>query len=81
MLDPDVLAWHLQAALTEDFVTDLFELRQMVEPQAAALAATSCDDTALKNIEAAYADMVCHQDGAGDLIAEADSQSRPDLFF
>jgi DNA-binding FadR family transcriptional regulator len=69
MLDPDVLAWHLQAALTEDFVTDLFELRQMVEPQAAALAATSCDDTALKNIEAAYADMVCHQDGAGDLIA------------
>jgi DNA-binding FadR family transcriptional regulator len=69
MLDPDVLAWHLQAALTEDFVTDLFELRQMVEPPAAALAATSCDDTTLKNIEAAYADMVHHQDGARDLIA------------
>jgi DNA-binding FadR family transcriptional regulator len=69
MLDPDVLAWHLQAALSEEFVTDLFELRQMVEPQAAALAAKSCDDTTLNNIEAAYADMVRHQDGSGDLIA------------
>ena len=29
ILDPDVLAWHLQAALSEDFVTDLFELRHV----------------------------------------------------
>jgi DNA-binding FadR family transcriptional regulator len=69
MLDPDVLAWHLKAALSEDFVTDLFELRQMVEPQAAALAAKSRDDATLDDIEAAYADMVRYRDGSGDLIA------------
>jgi DNA-binding FadR family transcriptional regulator len=69
MLDPDILAWHLKAALSEDFVTDLFELRQMVEPQAAALAAKSCDDATLNDIEAAYADMVRYRDGSGDLIA------------
>jgi DNA-binding FadR family transcriptional regulator len=68
MLDPDVLAWHLQAALSEDFVTDLFELRQMVEPQAAALAAQSCDEATLGDIEAAYADMVRYQNGSDDLI-------------
>ena len=39
MLDPDFLAWHLRAALNENFVNDLFQLRQMVEPQAAYLAA------------------------------------------
>jgi GntR family galactonate operon transcriptional repressor len=30
MLDPDVLAWHLQTAPTDNFVTHLFQLRQMV---------------------------------------------------
>jgi DNA-binding FadR family transcriptional regulator len=69
MLDPDVLGWHLNAALSEDFVADLFELRQMVEPHAAALAAKSCDQATLNEIEAAYADMVRYQDGSGDLIA------------
>jgi DNA-binding FadR family transcriptional regulator len=69
MLDPDVLAWHLQAAPSEEFVADLFQLREMVEPQAAALAALACDDSAaLNGIEAAYADMVRHQDGASELI-------------
>jgi len=68
MLDPDVLAWHLQAAPSEDFVTNLFQLRQMVEPQAAALAAQACDGETLKRIDAAFADMVRYQDGSGDLI-------------
>jgi GntR family galactonate operon transcriptional repressor len=68
MLDPDVLAWHLQAAPSEDFVAHLFQLRQMVEPQAAALAAQGCDGETLRRIEAAYADMVACQDGSGDLI-------------
>ena len=68
MLDPDVLAWHLQAAPTEHFVTHLFQLRQMVEPQAAALAAGSCDEATLARIAAAYDDMERYKDGAGDLI-------------
>jgi GntR family galactonate operon transcriptional repressor len=67
MLDPDFLAWHLGAALTEDFVADLFELRQMVEPQAAYLAAQSHDPQALERIHAAYLDMERWKTGRGDL--------------
>ena len=46
MLDPDFLAWHLRAALNDDFVNDLFQLRQMIEPQAAYLAAEARDAAA-----------------------------------
>ena len=39
LLDPDVLAWHFETALTGRFLRSLFELRKVVEPSAAALAA------------------------------------------
>ena len=35
---PDVLAWRLAALPTERCVRDLFDLRQVIEPNAAALA-------------------------------------------
>jgi DNA-binding FadR family transcriptional regulator len=38
-LDPDVLAWVFSSEPSEAFVRALFELREIVEPQAAALAA------------------------------------------
>jgi DNA-binding FadR family transcriptional regulator len=69
MLDPDFLAWHLRAALNEGFVNDLFQLRQMVEPQAAYLAALSRDPAALARIGAAYADMVDSKDAADEVTA------------
>ncbi|HEV3042795.1 MAG TPA: FadR/GntR family transcriptional regulator [Roseiarcus sp.] len=68
MLDPDFLAWHLRASLTEEFVADLFQLRQMVEPQAAYLAALSRDPEAIERIKSAYADMERWKTGRGDLI-------------
>jgi DNA-binding FadR family transcriptional regulator len=68
MLDPDFLAWHLRASLTEEFVADLFQLRQMVEPQAAYLAAQSRDPNAIERIKSAYADMERWKTGRGDLI-------------
>ena len=71
MLDPDFLAWHLRAALNEEFVNDLFQLRQMVEPQAAYLAAQSRDPAALERISAAYADME-RSNGATDEVTDAD---------
>jgi GntR family transcriptional regulator, galactonate operon transcriptional repressor len=67
-LDPDFLAWHLQTALTMDFIGDLFQLRQWVEPQAARFAAEAGDPAALARIADAYADMARFQDGSGDLI-------------
>lgn len=39
LLDPDLLAWQFEAEPTLQFLRDLFELRMMVEPPAAALAA------------------------------------------
>ncbi|MGO8797695.1 MAG: FadR/GntR family transcriptional regulator [Roseiarcus sp.] len=57
MLDPDFLAWHLRAALNDDFVNNLFQLRRLIEPQAAFLAAEAHDAAAFDRIAAAYADM------------------------
>lgn len=68
MLDPEVLAWHLQAAPTEAFVADLFVLRQMVEPQAAAMAARLRPRGVVERIAAAYAEMERFRDGTGDII-------------
>ena len=56
-LDPEFLSWHLRTALSDNFVNDLFQLREMVEPQAAFLAAQSRDPEALEAIIAAYNDM------------------------
>lgn len=39
LLDPDILAWAFEGEPSETFIRDLFELRMIVEPAAAALAA------------------------------------------
>ena len=71
LFDPDVLAWHLQSEPTGAFIADLFVLRQMVEPAAAALAAQSRARPTIERIAEAYARMERFKDGSGELI-EAD---------
>ena len=39
VLDPDILAWSFESTPQPDFVRGLFELRELIEPGAAALAA------------------------------------------
>lgn len=39
ILDPDILAWHFEIDANEEFIRNLFELRKIMEPSAAALAA------------------------------------------
>jgi DNA-binding FadR family transcriptional regulator len=56
-LDPDVLIWQIGAVPNAAFVRNLFELRRMVEPEAAALAAARAGGAALAEIEAAFAQM------------------------
>ena len=68
MLDPEMLSWHLQSVPTEDFVADLFVLRQMVEPAAAALAAAERSSGTLERITEAYGRMERFKNGSGDLI-------------
>jgi DNA-binding FadR family transcriptional regulator len=38
-IDPDILGWHLEIDPNEDFIKNLFELRRMIEPRTAKLAA------------------------------------------
>lgn len=54
MLDPDVLAWHLEAEPSYDFISSLFELRQIVEPAAAVLAAARRDEMDIEAIASAF---------------------------
>jgi DNA-binding FadR family transcriptional regulator len=71
LFDPDVLAWHMQSSPTGAFIADLFVLRQMVEPAAAALAVESKSRETIDRIGDAYARMAEYKDGSGELI-EAD---------
>ena len=50
ILDPDVLAWHFELAPNEAFIRNLFELRKIVEPSAAALAAMRRDEEDLSRL-------------------------------
>lgn len=68
MLDSDFLAWHMRAAPTQEFINDVFQLRQIFEPYASSLAAQRRDPAALKRISAAYADMERFKNGATGLI-------------
>jgi GntR family transcriptional regulator, galactonate operon transcriptional repressor len=54
LFDPDVLEWRYTSMPPEAFFTELFEIRRMIEPQAAALAAERGSDAELAAIERAY---------------------------
>lgn len=69
-LDADVLAWRCALMPTEDFVRKLVEMRELIEPAAAAAAATRCSVEQLERLDAAYAGMEAAQ--TLDAWAEAD---------
>lgn len=60
MLDPAVLAWAFSGEPDLDFVRDLFELRAIVEPNAARLAAERRDKADLKAMKDALGKMRRH---------------------
>ena len=57
LLDPDVLAWQLEAGPTRDFLQDALELRQLIEPAAARLAAVRATDEEIAALEEAFTAM------------------------
>ncbi len=69
MLDARVLSWHLAAAPPDAFVTGLFELRHIVEPPVAALAAARATPADLATIAAALDDMARSTAVAADPVA------------
>ncbi|MBL4812744.1 MAG: FadR family transcriptional regulator [Rhodobacteraceae bacterium] len=68
MLDQDVLSWHLQTLPASDIAADLYELRKMIEPGAAELAALKRTDADIDRIDAAFADMRAFSGNETDLV-------------
>lgn len=60
MLDPEVLAWMFSGNPDKNFVKDLFELRSLLEPAAAALAAERRSSEDLAKMHAAIGGMRRH---------------------
>jgi DNA-binding FadR family transcriptional regulator len=56
-LDPDVLSWIFQSEPAEHLLKNLFELRQIIEPESAAMAAGNRTNADLATMEVALADM------------------------
>jgi acetyl esterase/lipase/DNA-binding FadR family transcriptional regulator len=50
ILDPDILAWRFELEPNEPFIRNLFELRKIVEPSAAALASMRRNDLELSRL-------------------------------
>lgn len=69
MLDPDVLAWHFEAAPVEDLVESLFEMRQIIEPSGAAMAAQRRSKAELAAIQEAYEAMEQAPSGSDAVVA------------
>jgi DNA-binding FadR family transcriptional regulator len=73
LLDPDVLAWLVATAPPDQFAHDLFELRRIIEPRAAQLAAERGSRAQIADIERAFGEMAA----AADLEASVP----PDIRF
>jgi DNA-binding FadR family transcriptional regulator len=74
LMDRDVIEWHGRAADLA-FLQDLMELRLMVEPGAARLAAERASEEQIATLEAAYDGMATHADllpDGEDAFVEAD---------
>ncbi|HXP97392.1 MAG TPA: FadR/GntR family transcriptional regulator [Telmatospirillum sp.] len=69
LFDPDVIGWYANSAtLDERFVADLMELRQVIEPAAARLAAVRADETDRQAIRAAFENMAKAASGQGAYV-------------
>jgi DNA-binding FadR family transcriptional regulator len=66
--DADVVAWQTQVGLTRPFLRDLQELRRVVEPAAARLAAERANAGDIAALEAAFAGMRQAIEEGGDYV-------------
>ena len=67
--DPDVITWQASCGLTHEFVRDLQDLRRVVEPAAARLAAERATPRHIEEMEAAYAGMKDAIENGGDYVS------------
>ena len=69
MLDLDVLTWFLHARPSDAFVTGLFEVRAIIEPAAAGMAAERATPESRAAVSACIMSMRRAQEGHGNLLA------------
>lgn len=67
--DPEVVTWKSKIGLTREFLRDLQELRRVVEPAAARMAAERATPADIAEIESAYAGMKQAVQQGGDYIS------------
>ena len=67
--DPEVVAWHSRSGLTRGFLRDLQELRLLVEPVAARLAAERASPAEIATVSAAFAGMKDAIENGGDYVS------------
>ncbi len=72
-LDPDVLTWAFDGNTAEHYVDELYELRRVIEPAAAAFAAERASVADIARMEAAFEAMSAAEDG--------NAFSTPDMNF
>jgi GntR family transcriptional regulator, galactonate operon transcriptional repressor len=70
LLDPDVLGWLTEAGLDPEFLRSMFEVRKIIEPAAARLAARRATPEELAEIRAALEAMATANDEATYLDAD-----------
>ena len=71
LLDPEVLAWRYSSMRPADFFREIFEVRGLIEPEAAALAAGRATDAEVTEIAQAFGEMeAVDQPGASAIDAD-----------
>jgi DNA-binding FadR family transcriptional regulator len=74
LMDPDVLSWRIEAEPGDGLIADVFELRRLLEPTAAALAATRASEAEVEELGAAYAQMEANVADDSEAYIAADLQ-------
>jgi DNA-binding FadR family transcriptional regulator len=69
-LDVDVMRWQLEHADTDSYLAKIFELRNAMEPTAAALAAKAATDADRADLRAAWEAMVAAKDNDAFVTAD-----------
>jgi DNA-binding FadR family transcriptional regulator len=68
LLDPQVVAWRLRAPITPDLISDLVDMRLMIEPAAAKFAASRAEAGDIASLNEAFARMMRAVDGDGSYV-------------
>jgi DNA-binding FadR family transcriptional regulator len=74
LLDPDILHWRSQGGDRETFVRELFELRRVIEPAAAGLAAARIGGRQLQDLTEALTEMMAAGEDTAQFL-------KPDVRF